>query len=311
MNTDDPLRIVLRPPAVRQASDVRAFWNDTAAIRAGFTRPIDRAIASAAFADRVGYAFAVGYEAAVAALVPTLGPSQVASFCVTEAGGGHPRAIATRVEHAGSDVVLTGEKRWSTMAPLSDVLVVVAKEGMDEQGRPRLKAVWVPRNSPGLSIREMPSPPFVPEVPHAELTLESVRISAEFVLPGDGFVDYSKAFRTVEDVHVNAAVLAYLMAVAARRGWAEGVRERGAALLLAIREISARDPKSPETHVALAGLLDLVGRLVSEAEPDWSRVGDAERQRWQRDRGLVQVAGKAREQRRQRAWQLLWEEGKG
>lgn len=310
MNTDDPLSAVLRPPELSQARDVREFWNETASARAGFLRPIDRAIASSAFADRVGYAFAAGYEAALCALVPILDPSQIACFCVTEASGGHPRAVATRLDHIDGDVVLTGEKRWSTMAPLSDVLVVVAKESTDEHGRPQLRAVRIPRNSPGLTIREMPSPPFVPEIPHAEVSLEGVRIPAALVLPGDGFADYSKPFRTIEDVHVNAAVLSYLMAVAARHAWPEEVRERGAALLLTLREMSRRDPRSPETHVALAGLLELIGRLVSEAEPEWSRVGDAERERWQRDRGLVHVAGKAREQRRQRAWQSLAEEGK-
>lgn len=310
MNIDDPLSAVLRPPEPSRAADVRAFWNDTAAARAAFSQPIDRAIASSAFADRVGYAFAVGYQAALSALVPTLDPLQIACFCLTESGGGHPRAVATRLEHIDGDVVLTGEKRWSTMGPFSDVLIVVAREGTDEHGRPRLKAVQVPRKSGGLTIREMPSPPFAPEVPHAEVSLEGVRIPPELVLPGDGFVDYAKAFRTIEDVYVNAAVLSYLMAVAARHAWPEGVRERGAALLLTLREIGRRDPKSAETHIALAGLLELVGRLVSEAEPEWSRVGDDERERWQRDRGIVQVASKAREQRRQRAWQSLAEAGR-
>lgn len=296
---------VLHPPVPRLAPDVRAFLAAVADLRERFPHPIDRAIACGFAADRVGFAFACGYQAAISALVPSLDPSRIASFCVTEETGNHPRAIHTRLVAGGSEYTLSGGKRWSTMAPLAEVLVVIATEGEGEGGRPRLRAVRVERGAPGLTVRQLPETPFVPEVPHAELALENVRISPDALLPGDGYTEYTKAFRTVEDLHVNAGVLAYLLSVVARFGFPESVRERGVALLVTARALGDADPRSPETHLALAGLLEQVARLVTEIEPEWARVEDAERQRWHRDRALVQVAGKAREQRRVRAWQDL------
>lgn len=58
-------------------------------------RPIDRAIRSAYDADRLGLAFVAGYSGALRALVPDA-PLKT-SLCATEAGGAHPRAIATRL----------------------------------------------------------------------------------------------------------------------------------------------------------------------------------------------------------------------
>ena len=305
MSEPDVLVLVLRPPEALHPADLRSFLDATRRVRGELSLPIERAIAGGVLADRIGYAFASGYQAALTALVPSLDPLRVASFCVTEPNGNHPRAIETRLEHDGAIVVLTGEKRWSTMAPVADVLVVVARRGTDAQGRPELAAVRVPRETPGLDVRAMPPPPFVPEVLHAELTLSGVRLPEDHVLPGDGFVSYSKAFRTVEDLHVNMAVLAYGAAVAARKGFSESIRERAAALLLSGCALAQKDPKLPETHLALAGLLQQGASLLTELDQEWERADDAERALWQRDRVLVQVAGKAREQRRIRAWDTL------
>ena len=61
--------------------------------RERWTAPIDRAIAGGFHSDRVAWAFAAGYHNAVRQLVPTLKETAVASLCVTEREGLHPRAI--------------------------------------------------------------------------------------------------------------------------------------------------------------------------------------------------------------------------
>jgi hypothetical protein len=304
--TTDVLGLLLRErPATVVADDVRAWWQGTSAIQARFTHPVERALAMGFVADRVGFAFAGGYQAALQALVPSLATTGMASFCVTEEGGNHPRSIRTRLEAADGGYVVTGAKKWSTMAPLADVLVVIAAEGSDDLGRPKLRAVRVGACSPGLTVKEMPAPQFVPEIPHAELDLDGVRVPASAVLAGDGYADYTKAFRTVEDCHVNAGILGYLLSVASRWGWPDSVRERLALLAVAAGPLARLDPRRAEAHVALAGFLAAQATLVAEAAPHWSLVGDRERERWYRDQALVHVASKAREQRRERAWQSL------
>jgi alkylation response protein AidB-like acyl-CoA dehydrogenase len=300
---DDLLRFLLRErPAVVAAAGTPAFWASTRGVRARFALPYDRAAAGGRVADRLGYAFASGYEAALHALVPALPEDAVAGFSVTEERGAHPRAVEARLLPADGGYRLTGKKRWATMAPLSDVLVVIAKAGEGSDGRPMLRALRVPKDAPGVTVTEMPQTAFVPEVPHAEIVFDGVLVDETSVLPGDGYADYVKPFRSVEDLHVNAAVLGYLLSVALRNGWSDVLVARATAVLAGGRALAALDPRSAETHVALAGFLDEARALAEEAESSWSQASDSERDRWYRDRVLTQVASKARQQRRERAF---------
>jgi alkylation response protein AidB-like acyl-CoA dehydrogenase len=298
--------LVSENPAGSPGDDLGAFWRASESLRAGFALPIERAVAGGFFGDRLACAFASGYQAALHVLVPALPPTAVASFCVTEEAGNHPRAIQTSIETVTSGrVVVSGRKRWSTMAPLADTLVVVAKSGTGEGGRPTLWAVAVPKVSDRLTVTTMAPTPFVPEVPHAELVLDGVELGADAILAGDGYASFVKPFRTIEDLHVQAAVLGYLLSVAARWGFPDVHRERLVALVCSALSIAPLDPGRPLTHVALAGLLAEIADLHATLEAEWVHVDDSERERWYRDRALVQVASKAREKRRERAWERL------
>ena len=256
---------------------------------------VERAVVGGARADRVGYAFAIGYSTAIEALAG----DGSAALCVTEDGGNHPRAIRTRL--AGDRV--TGQKSWATLADRAAHLLVVAAEGEDASGRPRLRVVRVRCDAPGVTLAPSPAA-FVPEIAHARVTLEAV---AGEVLPGDGYADYVKPFRTIEDIHVHAALTGYLISVARRRGLAQGLVERFAMVASALAALGAEDPKAPATHVALGGAIATSGALIAELEAAWAAQGDGDDEwtRWQRDRPILQVAGKARGERLVRAWQAL------
>jgi len=296
---------MLALPPVADAPDLPGFWSATERVRGSFSTPLDCAVATGFVSDRIGYAFAAGYEAALSALVPSLPPGAVRSFAVTEEGGNHPRAIATRLDPTEGGYVLSGRKRWSTMAPLADVIVVVAKAPESGEGRPVLRAVCVERSASGLDVRTMPPAPFVPEVPHAELSLNGVRVPSAAVLPGDGYADYVKPFRSIEDLHVQAAFAGHLCSLALRRGFPETLAERLLGRVSEARALASLDPKKDATHLALAGFLSDVERDGAEAEAHVGLLEPAERERWKRDRMLAAVAGKARELRRSRAWERL------
>lgn len=299
-----PFLLGERPPPLSGA-DIRAFLRDAEPLRARFLVPVEHAVAQGFVADRVGAAFAAGYGAALLRMVPGLDRNGVASFCVTEEGGNHPRSIATSIERKGAAFTVSGAKKWSTLGPVADVLILVARAGVSPDGRPELKAVQVPAAAFGLTVTTMAPTPFIPEVPHATLQLEGVIVDAGAVLPGDGYVDYTKAFRTLEDLHVNAALTGYLLSLSLRHGWPEGLTERLALLVLAASALGVARPEAPGTHVALAGLVSSLGALVSEAALCLEQLPTPERERWNRDQALLHVAGKAREQRRVRAWQTL------
>jgi acyl-CoA dehydrogenase len=291
--------------------DARAFWDVSCKRwverqRAGAEHaPMHQAVLGGFQSDRVGHAFVVGYQAALRTLLD-LAPGALASFCVTEAGGNRPRAIATRLEEAsGGQLRLTGEKRWSTLAPVADVLCVVARSGTDEAGRPRLVAVAVPSGTRGVAVTPMPATPFAPEVPHAEIRFTDAVVAATARLPGDAYERYVKPFRTAEDLHVHGALVGYVIGVARRASWPRDALEALGGHLAAVVQLATADPSAPETHVALAGVLTAGTALLDAHEPFWRKVHDEERLRWHRDRQLLAVAGAAREARRQRAWQRL------
>lgn len=258
--------------------------------------PFEAAKLGGAHADRLGFAFAAGYEAALFRLLPERDRSKLAALCATEKGGAHPRAIATTF----IDGSLRGEKTFVTLADRAEELIVLASAGSDGD-RNRLVLVRVPAKARGVTLSPLPAAPFVPEIPHASVRFEGV--TDVEVFPGDGWIDYVRPFRTVEDIHVHVALIAYLIAAGRRAGWARDPIARAYAILASLEALSPADPSSPRTHLALAGAIDLSRALI--AELDWSHAPDEERMRWERDRFLLDVAGKARALRLEKAWAAI------
>lgn len=273
---------------------VKAWWEATSAVRASAKSTIDQAIVMGQAADRLGLAFFGGYSAALRVIDRTLGNDTLAALCATEAGGGHPRAIETTLEGER----LTGAKQFVTGGTLAGRLLVVAKGG-EAGGRPQLRVARVDASAPGVTIAALPALPFVPEVPHASVTFEDVKVDS--VLEGDGYDEVLKPFRTIEDLHVFAAIVSCLLANG--RSLAEPVVERLEAVLCALSALASRPPRDARAHLALAGVLQLARETLDQLaldafSPDF-------RERFMRDRPLLDVAGKVREQRRRKAWESL------
>lgn len=302
------LEQTLRQPAqaVAAIDDIGAWWTRWQEVNGGGTAGL--AIAAGLAADRVGWAFAGGYQAALRALVPGLPRDAMAAFCVTEEGGNRPRDIRTTiVPQPDGSLRIDGAKRWTTLGPASTLLLVVgALPASTPAARPALRVARVPVPSPGLTLHPMPPTRFVPEVPHAQPSLHDVRVDADALLPGDGYDRYVKPFRTLEDVHVTLAVLAHLLNEARHRGWPRAFAEDAVAVLALLSELSLGDPADPLVHVALAGALRLAHRLYGDATELWSACGDdPAAQRWLRDKALFQVAGLARQRRAEVAWERM------
>ena len=168
-----------------------------------------------------------------------------------------------------------------------------------------MRLVRVDAGRPGLRVVLMPDAPFAPEIPHAQVELDGVAVEDGDVLEGDGYDAYLKPFRTVEDIHVHAALLGYLIGAARRHEWPDSLVERLSALVVSARSLAAAPPSAPEIHIAVAGMLEETRRVVDDSASLWESAGTEERDRWGRDRVLLEVAGKARAARRERAWEAL------
>jgi acyl-CoA dehydrogenase len=304
---DDILGHLLRAAsAVPECPDVERWWPAFRELARTWRNPMDRALAAGFAADRAAWAFAGGYQSALQALFPGIAEDTLAALCVTEEEGNHPRAIRSALRRVAHGWQLDGAKRWTTLGPQGALFLVVARDVAAPGERPALKVARVPSGAGGVRIEAMRATRFVPEVPHARLFFEGVALDEDALLPGDGWALYAKPFRTVEDAHVNAALLAYLLREARRLGWPHAWIERAAALLLALRALAAEEPSLPQTHVALAGILQSGAALMAEAESNWdASPADAARARWLRDRELLQVAASARARRTESAWRRL------
>ena len=177
---------------------------------------------------------------------------RTASIALSEPGAGSdPKRIRTRAVKKGRSYVLDGEKAWLTNGPLADLFVVFAVTGQ-RGGRKSITAFLVPRDTPGLTVREMPALGFLKPSPHGEIRLEGCDLPETAILgrKGRAWEDLSKPFRVAEDVLLSGVILGGLdreLRQAARslqesKGKIENdVRERigaSAALLEAARQVA-------------------------------------------------------------------------
>lgn len=273
----------------------RGPWADVLAFlswaRTDEREGVARALWAGLHADRLAYAFAGGYEAALVRLLGAR-PAGILALAATETGGAHPRAIATRFENG----TITGEKTFATLANVADELLVVATRGASSEGKNDLVLVRVQANAAGVTIEKRPDTPFAPEIPHAIVRFERTPAT---LLPGDGYTAFLKPFRTIEDVHVLAATVGYLLGV----GFSEAVRAELAVLADELVRLGAADANDPVTHILLDGAFAGGRRIV--AALDWSSIAEAERERWERDAMLLMVAEGARRKRTETAWARL------
>jgi hypothetical protein len=292
--------------AATRCESVAQWWQRHRAIAAEQPDPIHQAIVGGFVADRVGWAFASGYQAALRALFPDAPGDRICALCVTEADGNSPKAIKSSLRRNGTHWILNGAKRWTTLGADGALFFVAARDEAASATRASIRIARVSSNAEGLKINRMPDTKFVPEVPHAQLEFENLKIQESEILPGDGYADYVKPFRTVEDIHVQAAVLSYLMREGQRLSWPQSWLERLSALLASLGKISDMPASHAETHIALAGALAIGSGLIGECEEFWKKNAiDPAALRWARDRELLKVAAGAREQRTKRAWETL------
>jgi hypothetical protein len=257
----------------------------------------------------VGFSFSGAYQSAIEALFCLQDPL-LASVCVTETGGNHPRAINTRLYLEDGDLCLSGEKSFVSGAKDAGMIYVACKDlrsgdGIDSEGRPQIKMISLKTDLQGVNIQEMPSLGFVPEVSHGKVTLEAVCLSESDVLQGDGYLGYVKAFRTYEDLHVCAAMAGYRLGEALEFHWGADVVEEHLSLVLSLREVSSMDLNSAVAHIALSACRTQLDKLIESTNEVFEKTNPDGFVSWQRDSKLLKVASKAHETRTRRAWQQV------
>lgn len=282
----------------------QAFFEETAS----WNTPVDRAIVGGCMADCVAYAFAAGYNAALQSLVPALPVTAIACFCITEKDGGHPRTIRTRMESSGTDAnrgktyTINGRKKYITCAAEADLFLVAASEGVGEDGRNRIRMIKIDAKTSGIRIVPMEGLHLVPEISHGEIILTDVAALEADLLPGDGYTAYIKPFRTIEDVHVSAAMLGYLFRSACRYDWGQDIRQTILARIVLVRNLAFFRPDASAVHIVMGEAIKQIKALIKRVEPLWEKAGKGAKEAWDRDKVLMDIADKARALRLDAAW---------
>ena len=267
--------------------------------------PAERAVAGGFCSLNLGTAFTFGYQSALQVIAPDEVDYNAASFCVTESGGNKPSAITTTLHANAEGWSLSGQKSFVSGAEHARRLLVAATTGQDEQGRNRLMMAVVDTTQPGVNITPLPPLPFAPDISHGSVQFDNVRIDTDRLLPGDGYNDYVKPFRTIEDIHVSCAILGYCIRMGRTLALPRSLLEELLALASLHQTLAELPAADAATHLQLAGARNLMEQVLGRLESALAAADSAQAQHWQRDKALLNVAAKARTQRTSRAWETF------
>lgn len=289
MNVLSMFKEVVRQPMFKSFSEF-----ETETLNLDKANSVEAAIQLGLRCGNLGQAFATGYRCALQSLLPQLKNNQWAAMCVTEDGGNHPKQIKTLLDDNG---FLSGAKSFVTMASSAKQLIVIAKAG-DSNGLPILKAVLVEveETSEEVCVKDMPSLGMIPDISHGKLVLND---ASGKVLPGDGYIDFSKRFRTLEDIHVLSAFTALILSVAFRHCLSNSILERG---LFLLNFVTSNDLDESELqHLNIYQAFEIFQNLVSDFMGQKELLPASFVSDWLRDEKLFKIASKARHARREKA----------
>jgi acyl-CoA dehydrogenase len=114
--------------------------------------------------------------------------------------GAHPKLLTTHAEPTPTGFRITGQKAWVSNGPSADAIIVFAITAQDA-GRKRYSAFIVPRDTPGLTVQDMPGFHALRPSRHCLLTLDGCDLPAAAMLgaPGSAYDRMALPFRDIED----------------------------------------------------------------------------------------------------------------
>jgi len=261
--------------------------------RLGAVAPFELAVLGGRAMATPGLAFLIGYQAALRALWPSA-PASLGALCATERRSVRPADMQTRLE----GLRLTGSKDFVTAGLDAEWLLVAARSEAPGQA-PRLQLAVVYPGEPGVTLQALPGLALMPEVGHGRLQLDGAACE---LLAGDGWDAYVKPFRTLEDLYVLAALVAWLHGVGQECAWPQALRLRLLGLLAGCAEGSRQCADNLGCHLLLGGLFAQFDGLRGELDQALAAGPAHWAQLWQRDQGLLVLARAARDKRLAKAW---------
>ncbi len=198
-----------------------------------------------------------GDEAQRAAWLP-----RAAAVAISEPRvGAHPKLLTTRASPDGDGFRITGEKAWVSNGPSAEMFIVLAITA-EHDGRKHYSALLVPRETPGVALKDMPAFHALHPSRHCGLVLDGACVPRAALLGPEGAAYDTMAlpFRDVEDAVGTFTLLGAFRFLRARLRGADTDDEAAASL----GAISALAAVFAEAAEAVVMALD-AGRLRDAA----------------------------------------------
>jgi acyl-CoA dehydrogenase len=264
------------------------------------------AVAAGATAGQLAFAFAGGYQAALRQFLPDLAADVFAALLLSEGKRQRPDELLTTLTPLGDGSFrLDGEKSYVMGGADADLLLVVARQGVDADGRITSGMVILPAHAAGITHSARTDAIILPALPHGRARFENVRVDAAMVLPGDGWVDYARPFRTLEDIHVSAAVAAHLAVHAIRRHFPQPLLASLLTCLLRLDACARAGFNDPQAHVLLAGAERELQQAGAQTNDLIKGHDDGFARDWRANHLVVAMAAPARAKRLEKALATL------
>ncbi len=282
---------------------------DFGAWRAGLRVDGDPFAAAVRFgltAGQLAFAFAGGYQAALRRLLPTLSPTAFGALLLSEGRRQRPDELQTTLVPLGDGRYrLDGEKSYVTGATAADPLLVVARNGVAPDGRVLSALLVLPPDLPGIRQEAGRDLGFLAALPHGRARFEAVEVASSMIAPGDGWTAYARPFRTLEDVHVQAAVAAHVAAEALRRDWPAALVASLAGCLARLAQCAQYAPDDAHGHLLLAAAERELQQAAAQVNELVAGADDAFARDWRANHLLVALAAPARAARLAKAMAVL------
>lgn len=287
------------PPAPADLAAWRAIFRPQANT---FLSALDAGLA----AGQLAFCFAGGYQSALRVLLPSLPADAFGALLVTEGKRQRPDDILTALTPLGDGRFrLDGEKSWVAGGSAATHLLVLARQDVDADGRRRSSLVLLPPGAHGVTLEDRPPAGFLDAVPHARARFDGVEIDASMLLPGDGWRDHARPFRTIEDIHVSTAIAAHLALTGLRRDWPHTLLATLLAALDRLGQCAARDASDPHTHLLLAGAEQELALVAAQVTALLANADDEMARDWRANGMVMALAAPARAKRLAKAIALL------
>lgn len=303
------LDTLLTPVGTRATCTELAQWLPV--WRAIQETPVDRdpfatSVVAALKADRLAWAFFSGYQGAIQAAFPdSVEAGSVVALCVHETGR-KVTEVTTALELRNRIPHLHGQKSWA-LTGIEDLTLLVLARRSDgpQKGAGSLVMVRLPSSSFGVSLGVSRSQAVVPELAHSEVRFDSVRLNPEHLVPGDGYAEYAKPFRVLEDIFATGSTLAYLLAESQSGEWPTRWRQRCIAAIAMLHACAGLDPQNTRAHILVAGSLSFAGDVIQESESHWQAAQAVAHNRWRRDRQILSQGKEVRRLRAVGSWERI------